>query len=77
MGASALGAEITTFFAPEFKWVVAVSMEVKIPVHSATISVFIPDQSILEGSLSAVICIGFPFTINLSSLTSIEPSKVP
>ena len=53
------------------------SIEVKIPVHSATTSVFIPNQSISLGSLSAVIFIDLPLTINLSSLTSTDPSKGP
>ena len=55
----------------------AVSIEVKIPVHSATTSTPRPDQFILLGSLSAVILTVLPFTINLSSLISTEPSNVP
>jgi hypothetical protein len=50
---------------------------VKIPVHSATTSTPRPDQFILLGSLSAVILTVLPFTINLLSLISTDPSNVP
>jgi hypothetical protein len=36
IGASAEGAEIITFFAPPFKWILAFSIVVKIPVDSTT-----------------------------------------
>ena len=77
IGASWLGADITTFLAPEFIWDDAFSIEVKIPVHSATISTPISDQLISFGSLSAVIFMGFPLITNLFSLTSTDPSKGP
>ena len=68
---------MTTFFAPELTWSEAVSIEVKIPVHSATISTPRPDQSMFCGSLSAVILTVLPLTINLLSLISTEPSNEP
>jgi len=51
IGASADGAEITTFLAPPFKWAEAFSVVVKTPVDSMTNSAPEPAQSIFSGSL--------------------------
>ena len=77
IGASGDGAEITTFFAPPSMCNCAFSKEVKIPVHSATISVSTLFQLICLGSLSAVILIILLSTTKFPSLTSIEASHVP
>ena len=52
IGASADGAEITTFFAPPEKCAEACSVVVKTPVDSTTTSTFALSHLIIAGSLS-------------------------
>ena len=77
MGASADGAEITTFFAPPSICACALSKVVKIPVHSATISTPIAPQPISVGLRSAVIIISSPSTIKLFPFTSVSYTHLP
>ena len=69
MGASAEGAEITTFFAPPSMCACAFS-SVVIPVHSATTSVPKSPQPISAGLRSAEILIRCPSTIKSPPSTS-------
>ena len=72
MGASAEGADITTFFAPPLMWSNALSFDVKNPVHSATTSVLDLSQPIFSGFDSLVILIFLPPIIKKSFSTLIS-----
>ena len=74
IGASADGAEITTFLAPAVICVCAFSSVVKIPVHSATTSVPTASHAMSSGLRSAVIRTRCPSTPKSLSTTSIVPS---
>ena len=50
MGASAEGAEMTTFLAPPVMWAVAFSLVVKIPVDSTTMAAPWAPHGMVEGS---------------------------
>ncbi|WVZ15836.1 hypothetical protein V8G54_013402 [Vigna mungo] len=63
IGASLLGAEIITFFAPPFRWAAALSLSVKTPVDSTIKSA--PDS--LHGISSGFL---IPYT-----LTELEPKR--
>ena len=54
MGISFDGADTATFFAPASKCKPALSIVVKIPVHSATTSISSSPQLISDGFFSAV-----------------------
>ena len=51
MGASAEGADMTTFLAPPFRWAPALSNVVNTPVDSTTNSAPVEPQGIVAGSL--------------------------
>ena len=77
MGASGDGADITTFFAPPLICNIALSFDVKKPVHSATTSVFDLSHPIFSGFDSLVILIFLPPTIRKSFSTLISSLKRP
>mmetsp|Transcript_5817 Transcript_5817/g.16591 ORF Transcript_5817/g.16591 Transcript_5817/m.16591 type:complete len:268 (+) Transcript_5817:209-1012(+) len=77
MGASAEGAEMTTFLAPPFKCIEAFSMVVKIPVDSQTISAPALAQGISWGSRQEKNLMRTPFTTRLSPSTSTVPGNFP
>ena len=77
MGASAEGAEMTTFFAPPFRWAEAFSTVVKTPVDSTIYSAPQEPQLISAGSAQVKTEIAFPLTTSLPSRLSTVPSKRP
>mmetsp|Transcript_11105 Transcript_11105/g.23536 ORF Transcript_11105/g.23536 Transcript_11105/m.23536 type:complete len:244 (-) Transcript_11105:238-969(-) len=77
IGASAEGAEMTTFLAPPFKCMEAFSVVVKIPVDSQTMSAPASPQGISVGSRHAKNLIRVPSTTRQSPSTSTVPGKRP
>ena len=77
IGASAEGAEITTFLAPAFRCACAFSNVVKSPVHSRTTSTPNSFHFRLLGSFSAVIRIVFPSTTRFPFSVFTSEGKVP
>ena len=77
MGISFDGAETATFFAPASKCKPALSIVVKIPVHSATTSISSSPQLISDGFFSAVTRIRLPFTTKSFPLTLISSLSFP
>src|SRR4051812_3696220 len=77
MGASAEGAEITTFLAPAMRWPWAFSTVVNRPVDSMTKSAPTSRHFRSAGFFSAVTRMALPFTTSLPSLASAVPLKAP
>merc|ERR1719156_65207 len=75
MGASAEGAEMITFLAPPAMCALALSMVVKIPVDSQTMSAPLAPQGTSAGFLTAKNLITFPSTVRV--LSSFEKPTVP
>ena len=77
MGASELGAEMTTFLAPPLKWALAFSTVVLMPVDSMIYSAPHSLQGISPGVHLGIDGDGLPLTTSLPSLASAVPSKRP
>merc|ERR1719461_379586 len=77
IGASAEGAEITTFLAPPCKCKPAFSLVVKTPVDSTTYSTPALPQGISAGFLIAKTLITCPLTTKFPSLVSTVPLNFP
>src|SRR6266516_3722827 len=75
MSSPLAGAEITTFFAPAVRCLLALSLSVKRPVLSSTSSTPRSFQGSFSGSLMADTLIDLPLTISASPLASTVPGK--
>ncbi len=71
------GAEMMTFFAPAARCSDAFSVDVKMPVHSRTISALSSFQGSCVGSFSLVTLIVLPLTTRLFSVAETSPLKRP
>ena len=77
MGASAEGAEMTTFFAPALMCFDAPSRDVNTPVDSTTKSTPRSPHGIISGSRSANTETSLPSTKNFSSSHAADPENLP